>query len=424
MQGLVNFDPMVLLYNLATGLFFLGIRLASFFSKKVAKLQKGQNQLLEQMRSAFEGEVAPVIWIHAASLGEFEQGRPIIEALKSKRPDHKILLTFFSPSGYEVRKNFAGADYVFYLPFDNQANSAAFFDITKPVLCILIKYEFWYHYIQRAADLEIPLLSVSTIFKPSQPFFKAWGGLHRKMLHAFHHFFVQNQESLDLLESIGVNKTTISGDTRYDRVLAIANAATPNSIAKEFKGQKLLLVAGSTWPSDTKIIATTLIDNCHHAKAIIAPHEIHESEIQRLLALFPKSIAYSQAQNVVDLSPYNFLIIDNIGMLSSLYQYADIAFVGGGFHGGLHNTLEAAAWGVPVIFGAHEKNSKFQEAIDLREEGGGFEVATTAEFAQVYAQLVENTNDRVAAGKNARAMVNSNGGATLKIMDYICENLL
>ncbi len=414
---------MLLIYNLATRLYFTLIKVASVVSPKAKKLNEGQKSALSQLRDYFaSGSSDRPIWFHAASLGEFEQGRPVIESIKSLHPKTKILLTFFSPSGYEVRRNYDQADLVTYLPFDTPKNARAFIDIARPQLAIFVKYEFWYHYISVAHEARVPLVSISTIFKPSQPFFKFYGGLHKSMLKKFDRFFVQNDQSLQLLNSIGVTNGIISGDTRYDRVIDISAKQPGLPIIEKFIGDAPVIVVGSSWPSDLELIKSGLSKAIETSSVIIAPHNVDEVTVSELLDLFPDSVRYSEA-DAKDPAKNTPMIIDNMGMLSSLYGYADIAYVGGGARGALHNTLEPATWGIPILFAKHEKNSKFQEAIDLVLNGAAFEIASSTEFERLLISLLDNVDKRKEAGRRARQQVEENAGATSIIMDYLNEKI-
>ena len=363
----------------------------------------------------------PIIWVHSSSLGEFEQGRPVIEALRSNYPDSKILLTFFSPSGYEIRKNYRGADWVFYLPLDSGSNAKKFFDIVKPSLVVFVKYDYWYYYLKECKIRKIPLLMVSGIFRKDQPFFKWYGALHQKMLKCFDHFFVQDKDSLQLLESININNVTIAGDTRFDRVSEIAESFKPLEEIEKFCGNSHLFVAGSTWPQDEKIISDSIAD-FPDLKLIIAPHEIGEKHLQQIETLFPKGTRYSTLTAHNALLTANCLIIDNIGMLSRLYQYATIAYIGGGFNKGIHNTLEAAVYGKPVLFGPNYK--KFKEAVGLIETGGGVSIASGKQLSSVIKKLLTDKEELQWRSKNSFDFVNQNRGATQKIIRYIEENRL
>lgn len=417
------FANMLLVYNLATRLYFTLIRVAAFLSPKAQKLFLGQKAALPQLKTYFDSKNNhSVIWVHAASLGEFEQGRPLIEAIKVHFPKYKILITFFSPSGYEVRKNYAQADLVTYLPFDTPENARAFFKIVNPQLAILVKYEFWNHYISAAFEANVPLISVSTIFKPSQPFFKPYGSLHRSMLSKFEHFFVQNEQSMKLLSSINLNNGTISGDTRYDRVIDISDKLPDLPVINQFIGNESVIVVGSSWPSDIDLIKSGLLSVLKMSKIVIAPHNVNETEVSELLSIFPDSVRYSDMseKNLVE---KRVVIIDNVGMLSSLYGYADVAYVGGGARGALHNTLEPATWGIPILFADHNKNAKFQEAIDLIHNGAAFSVSTTEEFENRLKELLNNSEIRKEAGRRARKQVEDNAGATTIIMNYLSNKL-
>jgi 3-deoxy-D-manno-octulosonic-acid transferase len=332
------------------------------------------------------------IWFHFASLGEFEQGRPVLEAVKKDYPQHPIVVTFFSPSGYEPRKNTPLADAVYYLPLDRAANAQKFINTINPVMAIFTKYEYWYHFFNELHKQHVPLYIISGIFRPGQVFFKWYGGLHRKMLKMVTWFFVQDIPSKHLLHDAGITNVTISGDTRFDRVWA--NARQPKSLkyVAEFKNNQKLFIAGSTWPADEKLIAD-LVTQYPDWKFIIAPHEIGEDKISGLVNLLPKetTVRFSQINTLSAL--HTTLIIDNIGMLSSLYQYADIAYIGGGFGAGIHNTLEAAAFGMPVIFGP--KYDKFKEARDLVELKAGFSINNQEELNAVAGLLMKDDTARV-----------------------------
>jgi 3-deoxy-D-manno-octulosonic-acid transferase len=363
-----------------------------------------------------------IIWFHCSSLGEFEQGRPLIEKLKSQNPNLKFLLTFFSPSGYEIRKDYKGVDWVFYLPLDSKRNANSFFNIVDPTLAVFVKYDYWYYYLTGCKKRNIPLLLVSGIFRNDQPFFKWYGNLHRGMLNCFTHFFVQDKESLQLLHSINIKNATVAGDTRFDRVSEIAENFTPIEELEKFCGSSQVLVAGSTWPDDEKMTkdATT---NIPDLKIIIAPHEIHKEHIDQLRSIFPNAMLHSQlkAHNSEPIT-LNHLIIDNIGMLSKLYHYATITYVGGGFNKGIHNTLEAAVYGKPVLFGPNYK--KFKEAIGLIETGGGICISSSNELSAILQKFISNKIELELSSKKSFEFVKQNKGATEKILHYIKANRL
>jgi len=408
---------MLLLYNAAIRLYFIAIWSASFFNKKAKLWINGRK---ERAFIRFNDS----IWFHFASLGEFEQGRPVLEALRQAYPASKIVITFFSPSGYEVRKNTPLADAVYYLPLDTRRNAREFIETVQPKMAIFTKYEYWYYFFDEANSHHIPLYVISGIFNPQQIFFKWYGGLHRKILGFVSWFFVQDEKSKQLLGDIGVKNVSVSGDTRFDRVWA--NAQQPKLIPgiSEFKHGNKVFIAGSTWPADEKLIAS-LIDKYPGWKFIIAPHETAEEKIEKLTSILPPGsfIKYSQLMlhpDGYDDSPHNsntVLVIDNIGMLSSLYQYADIAYIGGGFGAGIHNTLEAAAFGMPVIFGPNY--DKFIEAKDLVKLGAGFSIKDQAELKAATDSLVKDELFLNACRQKARNYVKEHVGATETIVSYI-----
>jgi 3-deoxy-D-manno-octulosonic-acid transferase len=361
------------------------------------------------------------IWFHCASLGEFEQGRPVLESLKEKFPQYEIVLSFFSPSGYEVRKNYPLADYVIYLPIDTPKNAKKLIQTINPALVIWVKYEYWFHYLSQLKSNHIPVILISGIFRKSQPFFKSYGGFWKNMLKCFNVVFVQDETSIELLKSIDITNTAISGDTRFDRVCAIAaeNKTLPEIAA--FTKDDFTVVAGSTWEDDENLIAPFIQKN-KSVKFIIAPHEISPSNLNRLKAKFDNTIFYSEWKNNLT-STNHVLIIDNIGMLSALYKYASVAFIGGGFNkSGIHNTLEAAVYGKPIFFGPNYQ--KFAEAVSLVEKGGAFSVKSSSEFNESLTILMQNENKLVEASKLSHAFVKSKIGATAIIINYVTENRL
>lgn len=404
---------MLLLYNIGIQLYFFIIWLASFFNKKAKLWLDGRNnQHIHTHNNS--------IWFHFASLGEFEQGRPVLEQLRNRYPDNKVVITFFSPSGYEIRKDTPLADAVYYLPLDTAKNAREFIDTIKPRIAIFTKYEYWYHYFNELHQREIPLYVISAIFMPGQVFFKWYGGLHRKILRFVTMFFVQDTQSKQLLEGLGINNVTVSGDTRFDRVWA--NAQHPKSlpVIAEFKNHHQVFIAGSTWPEDEKLIAA-LPAKYPDWKFIIAPHEINEEKIAKLITLLPNNsvIRYSHltTHNPQLTTQYQTLIIDNIGMLSSLYQYGNIAYIGGGFSAGIHNTLEAAAFGLPVIFGPNY--SRFKEAKDLVALKTGFSINNERELIGITETLADDSAFYSAVCKKAEKYVEENTGATETIIQSI-----
>ena len=408
---------MLLFYNAVVRLYFTAVWLASFFNRKASLWITGRKA---RAFLRFPGS----IWFHFASLGEFEQGRPVLEALREKYPENKIVITFFSPSGYEVRKNTPLADAVYYLPLDTRRNARRFIDAVQPRMAIFTKYEYWYHFLHEAKLRAIPVYMVSSIFRPGQFFFKWYGALPRKILSFVDWFFVQDERSKQLLEQIGLNNATISGDTRFDRVWA--NARQPKSIpgVAEFKKSHKVFIAGSTWPEDEKLIVG-LIGDYPELKFIIAPHEISEDKINNLVAFLPAGMAirYSHLTAHPDAytgSPHvdcRVLVIDNIGMLSSLYQYGDMAYIGGGFGAGIHNTLEAAAFGLPVIFGPNYR--KFIEANELIALKAAFSIKDEAQLQGITDSLVNDKAFCNLAAKKAGEYVAEHVGATQIIVEHV-----
>ena len=410
---------MEIMYNLGIHLLAIGYQIAALFNEKARLFIAGRTGIFNQLSKSIKS-TRNLVWIHCASLGEFEQGRPVIESIKEKFPGVKILLTFFSPSGYENKKDYDKADFIFYLPWDKPENAKRFIEITKPVLAIFIKYEFWYQYSNELKKKNIPLISVSCILRPDQVFFKPYGGLFRKILSNFNHFFAQNQETVDLLARLNIN-ATLAGDTRFDRVYEITQTAQEIGIAKKFKNDLKLFVAGSCWPADMDVLYPMINENPHQLKFIIAPHEISESFIKNIEnSISAKTVRYSQAkENVGD---FQVLIIDNIGLLSKLYRYGEFAYVGGAFGDGLHNILEAACYGVPIFFG-NKNYKKYQEANDLIMRGGAFEVADYSELKTKYQALNNHPENFLLACEVTKSYVKENLGATQKVLDY-CTPLL
>lgn len=414
---------LILLYDFVIFGYTLLIRVAALFNPKAKLWVNGRLDLFERL----EQETASwqkdknrfTVWVHCASLGEFEQGRPLIERLKQERPGLRILLTFFSPSGYEIRKNYAQADYVCYLPADTRRNAARFLELVQPDLAVFVKYEFWIHHLQALQKKQVPTLLISALFREDQVFFKWYGGLFRKALGAFSHIFTQNEPSAALLRQSGLKAVTTTGDTRVDRVLQLAENAPPFPIVEAFQSESQLLIAGSTWPEDEALLLPFLQDQLPAGwKAIIAPHQADAGHVQPILrALGEAAMPYSQAtpENV---AAARFLVIDNIGMLSSLYQYGTVAYIGGGFGAGIHNTLEPIAFGLPVIFGP--KYEKFEEARYLVETGGGFSIQTQGDLGVAFCQLQE-TDFLQNTSETAKRYILDNRGATAQIFEYITE---
>lgn len=403
--------------------------LLGFYNEKARQWVNGRKDVFLKLTKAFEHNDSPVIWMHCASLGEFEQGRPILEALKETYPNHKILLSFFSPSGYEVRKNYAGADYITYLPIDSAHNAKDFFKIVQPSLILFVKYEFWYHYAAQAAKKNIPLVLVSGIFREGQSFFKWYGNFYRSILKNFSYFFVQDNVSAHLLNGIGFTDTVaISGDTRFDRVITIASQFEPIPIIEKFCANHTTIVAGSTWTEDDEEL-DHFINSNPSIKCIVAPHNINEDRLKECLHLYHRSMLFSDYEYAIKNKlriPENLqvLIVNNIGMLTQLYHYATVCMVGGGFGGdGVHNVLEAAVYGKPVVIGPVFE--KYIEAVELVENGGCISVEDALEMEQVFNRLLD-TNDSLYlnAATAAKSSVYNHAGATKIVMHHIQEKRL
>lgn len=404
-------------YNLAISIYLLGVRVAAFFrpKSKAAHMVRGHRQVFGILKRQLDPKV-DYIWFHAASLGEFEQGRPLIEWIRANHPEYRILQTFFSPSGYEVRKDYSGADVVCYLPLDTPINAYRFVEAARPRMAFFIKYEFWRNYLNRLHKKQIPVYSVSSVFRPNQIFFRWYGRDYRNVLKSFTHLFVQNQLSKDLLSRIGITNTTIVGDTRFDRVLDIYKAAKLLPIVELFKQDKPTIVAGSSWSPDEELLVD-YFNNHPEIKLIIAPHVVNEERLAEIESKLKRSyVLYTQAGEE-KMKQADCLIIDGYGLLSSIYRYGEIAYVGGGFGAGIHNVLEAAVYGIPVVFGPN--NRKFREARHLLEVEGGFEVQDTASFSRVMDRLLIDKDFLEKAGRAAGDYVRDHSGALHKILKKI-----
>lgn len=403
------------LYNFGIFCYKHLVASVSHRNPKAGKLTKGQKEIFPYLEKTLDKN-GGYIWIHASSLGEFEQGRPLIETIRRIYPERKILLTFFSPSGYEVRKNYNQADAVCYLPFDLPGNVRRFLDLVKPQSAIFIKYEFWANYLTELKKRDIPTYIISAIFRPKQIFFRFYGGYFRKMLHCFTRLYVQDENSRKLLDSIGVRNVSVVGDTRFDRVVEISNSTDPNPLLEKFVGEKFVWVGGSTWPKDEEIILDYF--NRHpEQKLILAPHEIHEEHLQSIIARLKRPyLRYTQATeaNVADA---DCLIIDCFGLLSSLYRYGKLAYIGGGFGVGIHNIAEAAVYSIPVIFGPNYH--RFKEAINLIDNGGAFPIHDAASFESTIENFISNREALEQAGKSAGDYIKFHSGATAVIFKEI-----
>lgn len=407
-------------YNIAIYLYLLGVAIYSLFNEKVRKMWRGERAAFSVLREKVDPS-AKYVWFHAASLGEFEQGRPLMEQLRRERPDLKILLTFFSPSGYEVRKDYEGADIVCYLPLDTITNARRFLRMVRPVMAFFIKYEFWYNYLHILKHRGVPVYSVSSIFRPDQVFFKWYGCQYSRVLHCFTHFFVQNEQSRELLAQIGITDVSIAGDTRFDRVIHIKEQARQLPIVERFVGEApKVFVAGSSWPPDEEIFIRYFREHPEW-KLIIAPHVISESHLQQIEKQLEDRKVVRYTKCTESSCDAEVLIIDCFGLLSSIYHYGSVAYVGGGFGVSIHNTVEAAVWGVPVIFGPN--NQKFQEAQELKACGGGLEIGTYDDFARLMDRFSADGATLRQAGQAAGNYVVGKAGATRTILSATLPNL-
>ncbi|MBQ6204876.1 MAG: 3-deoxy-D-manno-octulosonic acid transferase [Prevotella sp.] len=431
------------MYNIAMYFVQLGIAIAAIFDHKVRVLWRGQRAAFKTLKQKVDPN-AKYVWVHAASLGEFEQGRPIIERIRLEHPEYKILLTFFSPSGYQVRKNYQGADIITYLPIDTVTNARRFLRTIRPVMAFFIKYEFWYNYLHILKHRNVPTYSVSSIFRPDQIFFRWYGRAYSRVLKCFTKFFVQNEESRQLLAKIGIKETEIVGDTRFDRVMTIKSLAKQLPIVEAFTtphqlprggepavqeasprgGLEGVFVAGSSWPPDEEIFIRYFNEH-REWKLIIAPHVIGEDHLQQIISRLSPSGATEGSRRIVrftqttreEAAKADTLIIDCFGLLSSIYNYGDVAYIGGGFGVGIHNTLEAAVWDMPVIFGPN--NKKFQEAQGLKACGGGFEIKDYDEFAALMQRFATDESFLKQSGSQAGHFVKDQAGATDKVLDSV-----
>lgn len=397
-------------------LYFLLLRIAAFFGHRKAKLLvSGQDKSIRELEQFSQGRPAgETIWFHASSVGEFEQARPIIEQLRAEQPSARILLTFFSPSGYELRKNYDQVDKVVYLPFATRRNARAFLNTVQPKMAIFIKYEFWPTYLKELRKRDIRTYLVSGIFRPTQLFFKPWGKSYRNLLKCFTHLYVQDEESYNLLHKHHIDHVTIAGDTRFDRVAAIARQAKEIPAAKHFTdGQQKVIIAGSTWPEDEELLAR-YVDSHPDVRLVLVPHEIHAGHLHEIFQLFHgRMVRYTETRmNLLNTCPT--LLIDAIGFLSSVYQYGQVAYIGGGFGAGIHNTIEAAVWGMPVLFGPNYQH--FREAKGLIAAGAA---TTISNYEELEAALDHALEAHVEMGRNADTYVKSELGATGKIVESL-----
>jgi 3-deoxy-D-manno-octulosonic-acid transferase len=407
---------MNLFYHFGLYVFKFLLLMASPFNTRAKKWLNGRKNLFKYISGQIK-ENEKRIWVHAASLGEFEQGRPIIEEIKKYKPEFKIVLTFFSPSGYEIRKDYEHADYVFYLPLDTSLNAKKFINLVKPEFAIFVKYEFWRNLLFYLKKKEIPVYLISAIFRKDQVFFRPWGKWYRKVLGCFEWMFVQNQASQELLNKYGYKNVSISGDTRFDRVFQIASQSKDIPLAKQFSENNFTIVLGSSWKADEEILFDLINNQTDSIKYIIAPHEIHEENIQRIIGNLKVSYQRYSAIEADKLKNSKVLIIDNIGLLSALYRYGNVAYIGGGFGSGIHNVLEAATYGLPVLFGPNYK--KYQEAVDLINLGGAFGVNNKMEVEKILNKLISDNESLEKASSICKEYVDGNKGACQTIMDYL-----
>lgn len=410
----------LLLYNIALRLYSLGIQLAAFFYPKAKQFSGGRRNAFIRLKNALTGEEkGPVVWMHCASLGEFEQGRPVLEAFRSRFPEYAILLTFFSPSGYEVRKSYEGADWVFYLPIDSKRNATRFLSIVQPSIALFVKYEFWYHYLHELFQRKIPAILFSAHFQHNQPFFKPWGGFFRKMLSFYQQIFVQDKNSMELLKTIGIHEpVTVAGDTRLDRAAKVLAVKKEFPKLESFKQMSRLLIAGSSWPEDEHFLKKTLeIIPDGKYKLLVVPHEVQEQNIQRVLHLFgSEACLYDTPENT--LSDKKVAVVHTVGQLSYLYRYADVVWIGGGFGKGIHNIIEPAVFEKPVCFGPHFE--RFKEAQEMLASGA----ASSFTDASAFAALLLEKEKLSLKGKLAGAYVAQHTGATKKIIAYLAEKCI
>ncbi|MBP3424290.1 MAG: 3-deoxy-D-manno-octulosonic acid transferase [Alistipes sp.] len=395
------------LYNIGMYCYRLGVAAVSPWHKKARLWRDGRKQLFNRMRASIDSS-APIVWVHVASLGEFEQGRPIIEKIKAERPEYKILLTFFSPSGYEIRKNYQGADYIFYLPIDTKSNAREFLDIVKPQIAVFVKYEYWINLLSELKTRNIPTYIVSAIFRRDSIFFRSTGNMWREALKSFNTIFVQDENSKALLAELGHDNVVVAGDTRFDRVAQIAAAAKKIELIEQFKGNSRLFVAGSSWGPDEDLIVRLANEN-PTIKFIIAPHEMEQTRMAKIeQTATGGAVRYTKVEG--DIADKQILILDTIGMLSSVYGYADFSYIGGGFGVGIHNTLEAATFGLPIAFGPNYH--KFKEARDMIALGGATSVSNYEELSAWFAPLRDDEQHLKRVSQISKDYTTKNQGAT------------
>jgi 3-deoxy-D-manno-octulosonic-acid transferase len=407
---------MVLFYNIGICLYATAVKITALFNPKATLWVKGRKNIFHDIKNALTGN-EDIAWFHVSSLGEFEQGRPVMESFRLKYPNYKIFLTFFSPSGYEIRKNYEGADYIFYLPVDTKKNATQFLNLVKPNIAFFVKYEFWFHYLNQLNKRKIPTYIFSAIFRENQLFFKSYGTWYKKMLGFFTKIYVQNEESKQLLKTIHITNVEVGGDTRFDRVYALAKNAKPIELIEHFAKNNPVIIAGSTWEKDEELLAEYAQQTEFEVKWIIAPHEIHKSHIDKIISMFKQPVLKFSEANYNNINTTNILLIDSMGILSSVYRYGTLAYIGGGFGNGIHNTLEAATYGLPVVFGPNYK--RFKEACDLLELSSGFSITNFVELKSIFHTLLINENLTMKSGQSASNYVNQMRGGTDILLSQI-----
>lgn len=409
---------MSIIYNIGIRMYWLAAWVISPWNRKAGLWIRGRRKWQEGLQQAFEPNDR-VIWFHCASLGEFEQGRPVMEAMRSRLPEHKILLSFFSPSGYEKRKTYSGADYVMYLPLDTRRNATQMISLLEPEMVIFVKYEFWYHFLMRLKSREVPVFLISGNFRKEQIFFKWYGGWYRRFLQCFTHIFVQKANSEQLLAQIGIRRVSVTGDTRFDRVRQVAEIDYKNEALEAFAVRRDVIVAGSTWEKDEQILEEAYRSLPEETRWIIAPHELSEAHLAQLKKRFPGCLLFTEMGKEIP-PDVRVLIIDTIGHLSYLYRYGTLAYIGGGFGKGIHNILEAATYGQPVIFGPAYKN--FIEAVELVSQGGACPVEGSGDLLSTIHQQLDNRELLKTTSEITAKYVTQRLGATSEIVEYLCKN--
>ncbi len=412
------------LYNIGIRLYGFAVLIAGFFNEKAAKWRRGRKDIFIHLQQSVKDSTQPLAWFHCASLGEFEQGRPVIESFRKKFPGYRILLTFFSPSGYEARKDYKEADYVFYLPLDTPFNAKKFIEIVKPGIAVFVKYEFWHNYLNELKNKKTPSFLISAKFRQDQYFFKSTGTWFRKSLGYYHTLFVQDEGSEKLLKKYNIYNVVVCGDTRFDRVISASQQPYTNPLVEKFKENNALWVCGSTWEEDEKLIFPVFekrIASGQKIKLLIVPHDINAARIENIKYKYPNSLMYSGA-NDASASKAKIMVVDKMGILSFLYRFADIAYIGGGFGKGIHNLPEAAVYGVPVVFGPNHK--KFTEAQELINRDAGFSISSYEELDAAISKLLNDEEYRKNCGQLGASYILSGRGATEKIISALDKILI